>query len=195
MRRRSSLTEPPDDLTGFPTRRVTPRRTVWRIHRRENPPWWFCADLQCRFDLSAPQGTCYVAEEPLGAFVEVFTDVTLVAEEDIERRRLSAVHVPRTLRLADCTDAASRTFGCTGEIHTTVDYDLTQRWARAFSLASFDGIRYLVRHDPAQRRAGVALFGKAGEAEDWPDPETQLIDEDLLMEAARRFGIRVLPRP
>jgi hypothetical protein len=136
-----------------------------------------------------------VAEEPLGSFVEVFTDVTLVADEDIERRRLSALHVPRTLRLADCTQAASRSFGCTGEIHTTIDYELTQRWARALAAAGFDGIRYLVRHDPAQRRVGLALFGETGDAADWPDPRTEEIVEDLLLDAARRFGIRVLPRP
>ena len=139
MRRQPSLTEPPDELTGFPTRRLTPRRTLWRIHRKENSPWWFCADLECRFDLSEPQGTCYVAEDQLGSFVEVFTDVTLVAEEEVEQRSLSALHVPRTLRLANCTDPASRSFGCTGEIHTIVDYDLTQRWGRAFASAGFDG--------------------------------------------------------
>jgi hypothetical protein len=173
---------------------LTPRRTIWRIHLRENGPGWFCSDLECRFDLPAPKGTCYLAEDPLGSFVEVFTDVTLVAEGDVEQRRLSNLHVPKTVRLADCTDAASRKFGSTGEIHTTIDYDLTQRWARAFVAAGFDGIRYFVRHDPAQRRVGIALFGAAGEARDWPDPKTEEISDDLLLEVARRFGIRVLPR-
>ncbi|MGQ0670240.1 MAG: RES family NAD+ phosphorylase [Actinomycetota bacterium] len=195
MRRRRSLTEPPSELRWFPGRRLTPRRTLWRIHLNDRCPWWFCSDLECRFDLQAPQGTCYVAEDPLGSFVEVFTDVALVAEEDVERRRLSALHVPRTLRLADCTHEASRGFGCTGEIHTTIDYDLTQRWARAFAAASFDGIRYFVRHDPAQRRVGIALFGDAGEAGGWPEPTTEEIGEDLLMDVAGLFGIRVLPRP
>jgi hypothetical protein len=174
---------------------LTPRRTLWRIHLEEKGPWWFCRDLECRFDLQAPKGTCYVAEEPLGSFVEVFTDVSLVAEEDIERRRLSALHVPGTLRLADCTDEASRGFGCTGEIHTTIDYDLTQRWAQALAASGFDGIRYYVRHDPAQRRVGLALFGDAGEVRHWPDPTTDNIGEDLQLDAARRFGIHVLPRP
>lgn len=195
MRRRPSLIEPPSELGGFPARRLTPRRTLWRIHLKDNGPWWFCSDLECRFDLRVPAGTCYVAEEPLGSFVEVFTDVTLVAEEDVEKRRLSAIHVPTTLRLADCTDAGARRFGSTGEIHTTVDYDLTQRWAQALAASGFDGIRYLVRHDPAQQRVGLALFGNAGEATGWPEPTTEEIDEDLLLDAARRFGIQVLPRP
>lgn len=195
MRRRPSLTEPPSELGGFPIRRLTPRRTLWRIHLKDKGPWWFCSDLECRFDLQRPHGTCYVAEDPLGSFVETFTDVTLVAEQDVKQRRLSALHVPRTLRLADCTNAASRGFGCTGEIHTTIDYDLTQRWARAFVAASFDGIRYFVRHDPAQRRVGLALVGEAGEAKHWPDPTTKEIDENLLLDAARRFGIHILPRP
>jgi hypothetical protein len=195
VRRRPSLTEPSPDLGGFPARRSTPRRTLWRIHHKDNRPWWFCSDLECRFDLQAPQGTCYVAEDPLGSFVEVFTDVTVVADEDVERRRLSALHIPRTLRLADCTNEASRSFGCTGEIHTTVDYELTQRWAGAFSAAGFDGIRYYVRHDPAQRRVGIALFGDAGEAAHWPAPRTERIAEALLLDVTRRFGIHVIPRP
>lgn len=195
MRRRPSLTEPPSELGGFPVYRLTPRRTLWRINLKGKSPWWFCSDLECRFDLHTPRGTCYVAEEPLGSFAEVFTDVTLVAEEDVKQRRLSALRVPRTLRLADCTKAASRGFGCTGEIHTTIDYDLTQLWARALAAAGFDGIRYLVRHDPAQRKVGIALFGDGGEASHWPDPATEEIDEELLEAASRRFGIRVLPRP
>ena len=174
---------------------MTPRRTLWRIHLDKNGPWWFCSDLECRFDLPAPRGTCHLADHRLGAFVEVFTDVTLVAEEDVGRRVLSALRVPRTLQLADCTHEGSRGFGSTGEIHTTTDYDLTQRWARAFIAAGFDGIRYLVRHDPAQRRVGIALFGEGGEAGGWPEPTTEEISEDLLRDAARRFGIHVLPRP
>lgn len=174
---------------------MTPRRSLWRIHLQENHPWWFCHDLKSRFDLPAPEGTCYLAEDSLGSFLEVVTNLTLVAAADVERRRVSVLHVPRTLRLADCTDEASRGFGCTGEIHTTVDYDLTQRWARAFADAGFAGIRYPVRHDPAQRRIGIALFGEAGEARDWPDSTTEEIDDDLLLDVADRFGIRVLPRP
>ena len=195
MRGRPSLTDPPHDLEGFPKRRLTTRRTLWRIHRKENTPWWFCSDLECRFDLPAPKGTCYLAEEPLGAFVEVFNDVGLVTEDDIKQRRISALKVPRALRLADCTNAASRGFGCTGEIHTTVDYDLTQRWARALAEAGFDGVRYLVRHDPAQRRVGIAVFGEAGEARGWPRPRIEEMGERLVLDARRRFGIQVLPRP
>lgn len=195
MRRQRSLTKPPTDLQSFPTRRLTPRRILWRIHLKEHEPWWFYSDLECRFDLPAPSGTCYLAEDPLGSFVEVFTDVTLVAEADVDERKLAALHAPRSFKLADCTDERSRGFGCTGEIHTTVDYELTQEWARAFIDAGFEGVRYLVRHDPAQRRVGIALFGSAGEAEDWPKPRTEEINQGLLRDVARRFGIHVLPRP
>ncbi len=195
MRRRPSLSEPPADLAGFPTRRLTPRRTLWRIHRRGRDPWWFCSDLNCRFDLPAPMGTCYLAEDPLGSFVEVFTDVTLIAEDDVRGRRLSAVSVPKPVKLADCTDARSRAFGCTGEIHTSTDYGLTQRWAAALAGSGFHGVRYLVRHDPSQRRAGIGLFGEAGRPSAWPKPITEEIDEELVADAARSYGIHVLSRP
>ena len=34
----------------------------------------------------------------------------------------------------------------------------------------FAGVRYLIRHDPAQKLLGIALFSNAGvgESDDWP---------------------------
>ncbi len=192
---RSSLPEPPQDLRGFPSRILTPVRRLWRIHRADREPWWFCSDRECRFDLAPPAGTCYVAEDPLGSFVEVFQEVTVIAEEDVAARRLSELRVPQRMRLADCTSPRARGFGCTGEIHTTADYELTQKWASCLAEHGFDGIRHLVRHDRAQRRAGIALLGQAGAADAWPEPATGPIGEDLVARAARDFGIHVLPRP
>lgn len=192
---RRSLPEPPEGLSGFPTRILTPARKLYRIHRNEREPWWFCSDLECRLDLATPSGTCYLAESPLGSFVEVFQDVTLIAEQDIAARVLSALHVPRRMRLADCTSSRARRFGCTGEIHTTTDYELTQRWAVRFAREGFAGVRYLVRHDPAQRQVGIALFGKTGVARGWRHPSTAPIDDELLAGIAQLFGIHVLPRP
>jgi hypothetical protein len=194
-RARRSLSAPPEDLGSFPSRMLAPTKRLWRIHRAERKPWWFCSDGDCRFDLPAPAGTCYLSEQALGSFVEVFRDITLIAEEAIAARRLSRLNVPRRMRLADCTSSRARTFGCTGEIHTTADYELTQRWAAAFAQQGFDGLWYLVRHDPSQREVGVALFGETGMAKGWPEPSTEPIGEELLAGVGKHFGIHILSRP
>jgi hypothetical protein len=53
-------------------------------------------------------------------------------------------------------------FGVTAEVHTSSDRSLTQEWAAAFAAAGFDGVRSFVRHDPGQRRIGIAIFGRVG---------------------------------
>lgn len=94
------------------------------------------------------------------------------------------------------THSHSRGFGVTGEIHTTADYELTQAWADALHRAEFDGIRYLVRHDPAQNLVGIALFGLAGVHDDaLVEVATSPIPASLLDEARDHFGIMVLPTP
>jgi hypothetical protein len=51
-------------------------------------------------------------------------------------------------------------------------------------------VRFFVRHDPAQQRVGIALFGPTGEAA-WPVASTVEITVDLIIEVERQFGIRV----
>lgn len=163
-----------------------------RVHRAVRGPWWFSSGTRLRFDLTAPRGTCYVAEEALGAFVEAFQGLgVMIPREEILTRRVSTLAVPAPLTLADCTDPHARAFGVTAEIHSSVDRVLIQAWAAAFSATGFDGVRYLVRHDAAQRRVGFALFGSAGEAA-WPVASTNVLDADLLLGVGNEFGIRVL---
>lgn len=189
------LTPPPEDLSGFPTRVLTPARRLWRIHWADRDAWWFCSDLDHRFDLPSPLGTCHLAESPLGSFLEVFTEVRGIARDEIDARRLSELHVPSRIRLADCTSPRARGFGCTGEIHTTIDYELTQTWAAAFARAGFGGTRHYVRHDPSFALMGISLFGPGGRPKDRPKPETGDIPSEVISEAARRHGILVLPAP
>lgn len=186
---------PPADLRAFPSRRVRAGRRFARIHRRAFDARWFCSDLDCRFDLDPPRGTLYLGEEPLGAFLEVFRDVAVVDERDVEQRSLSMIPLPKGVRLADCTVEGARRFGCTGEIHAGLDYELTQRWAAAFAQAGFGGVRYFIRHDPRMRLIGVAVFGAEGEGTMWPEPEASGIPRALQEEAERRFGIRIMPSP
>jgi hypothetical protein len=146
-----------------------------------------------RFDLSSPRGTCYVAEEGLGAFVEAFQDWTgaILPVAELAARRLSLLSVPHPMTIADCPNARALSFGVTAEIHSSPDRALTQAWASAFARDGFDGVRFFVRHDPAQLRTGVALFGLAGEIA-WPARSTMAISAELLDNVEQQFGITVL---
>jgi hypothetical protein len=61
----------------------------------------------------------------------------------------------------------------------------------------FAGVRYLIRHDPAQKLLGIALFSNAGvgESDDWPSRREAPLSSSLIAEAHWRFGYRVLPTP
>jgi hypothetical protein len=190
----SPLAPPPADLAGFPRHRLLPSRALFRIHRAEHAPWWFSSDGAGRFDLASPAGTCYLAEDAVGAFVEVFRFTTIVPEIEVRERRLSTLRAPDGVVLANCAARRARAFGITAEIHTGPDYALTQVWAAAFATAGFDGVRYLLSHDPAQRCVGFALFGPGGRST-LPVHATDVIGRNLIDQARRRFGIRVLPAP
>jgi hypothetical protein len=115
----SPLGPPPGDLAGFPARDVPAGYPLFRIHRRGRAPWCFSHDRSGRFDLSPPRGTCYLAEEPLGAFVEVFRTTALVSE--VRARRLSVLRLDRPLVLANCTSRRVRAFDVTAAIHAGQD--------------------------------------------------------------------------
>lgn len=189
----SPLGLPPADLSGFPRHELRRSATLYEIHLVGQSPWWFSSDGSGRFDLSSPRGTCYLAEDPLGSFVEIFRDVGAVDQADINERRLSPLSVPQSVALADCTSSRARSFGLTAGIHSTEDYAKTQRWARAFAHHAYGGVRYLVSHDPSQRLVGVALFGDAGQRA-WPYKEMPILPH-LVLAARERFGIIVLPTP
>lgn len=186
------LAPPPAKLGTFPRRALRVATDLARIHPNDLGPWWFSSDGHGRFDLAPPNGTCYVALSPLGAFVEVFRGFTIVDSADIADRALSRLRIPREVVLADCTSPRARRFGVTGEIHSTADYAATQAWAEALRGAGFAGVRYLCGQNPSQREIGVALFGAAGEA-DWPVDESTPIAEQVLRDVEKRFGIYVLP--
>lgn len=205
----SPLSRPPEApgaFDHFPELVLASGTELVRIHRRGRSPWWFSGDGSGRFDLGPPsfpgRGTCYLAEDPLGAFVEVFRDLRVIPESELRRRALSRIARPRPLRLVDATARRARVFGVTGALHSSPDYDLTRAWAAAFAGAGFDGVRYLVSHDPAQELVGYALFGERSEAggppadpERWPPGEAGEIVFDLLHRARRELGLLAVPAP
>jgi hypothetical protein len=190
----SPLGLPPDNLSRFPAFGVDRRRSLYRIHRTVVGPWWFSGDGSGRFDLRDGRGSCYLADTPLGAFIEVFRVATVIPEAEVEARSLSSLVPPSRARLADCTVRTARRFGITGAIHTQPDYTVPQAWAEAFAAARFGGIRYRLSHDPAQRELGVCLFGDAGE-QSFPVRRTEPIPAQVIETARRKFGLVVAPTP
>lgn len=189
----------PGELAGFPRRTLRGGRTIHRMHRRDKGAWWFSHDGSARFDPTGTgMGVCYLAEDPLGAWVEVFRKTQLLAEADITGRRLMSVALDRDLRLANLTSRRALSYGVTASLGANEDYRASQQFALKALAAGFDGIRYLVRHDPAQKLYGIALFDPAGSAKPgdrrWPHP-SRAIPPELIARAEREFGYRVLPTP
>jgi hypothetical protein len=127
--------------------------------------------------------------------VEVFRKQMLLSEAEIRARCLFSVELGRPVRLADLTSRRALSFGLTASLGANQEYEASQAFAIEAVAAGFAGIRYLVRHDPAQRLYGVALFGGPGADPSWPRGTDRDIPEDVIAEARRSFGYRVLPRP
>ena len=180
---------PRGTLEAFPRRDV--RWPLHRIHEADRDPRWFSSDGRGRFDLPE-RGTCYLAEKPLGAFIEVFRGTGPVSAQVVAARALTTIRSSRRLTIADCTSGRARLFGVTAAIHATEDYERTQAWAAAFAEAGFDGVRYRLSQDPRARLNGVALFGGRRRL---PRGTTRSILEELVRAAEEAFGIRVMPTP
>lgn len=188
------LPAPPDDLPELPSAKLG-TELLWRIHAADVAPWFFDAGPDGRFNL-ADSGTCYLSEEPIGAFVEKFGRLLrpggVIPEPLVDMQRLSRLRPPKA-NVVDLTNPKVLGLaGLTAEIHTTTDYALTQSWALALRDAGYAGIRYKARHDPRGQLASIALFGS-----DKPPrsaAKTTTIPIDLIHEASTTFAITVLPR-
>lgn len=189
------LAEPPAELDDFPERTLPAGAHLWTVHPADRWAWVCSSGGDGRFDLAAPHGACYFSLEPLGALIECcFRETPEIDEGALRERRLSVMTTDVPLRLADFTNPRAFGYGVTAEIHCMPDYELTQRWARALHDAGFDGVHYLLRHDPSLSLAGVARFGREGERREWPAPRTEPFGEELLRQAVQRLGVRVRTR-
>ena len=184
---------PPDDLAGFPTWHVHAGTTLCRITTSGFGPWWFSSDARGRFDLPTPRGTCYLADDEVGALLEVLGPVEVVSPRWAARLSLWHLGLPRQCTAADTTVRPARGFGVTAELASMTPYVVPQAWAAAFAAAGHEGVRYRVRHDPAGSRA-LALFGAAGERR-WPRGRRQDVGERLLARLADETGVRVAALP
>jgi hypothetical protein len=170
-------------------------KSLWRIHAADVAPWFFDVGPDGRFNL-AEAGTCYLAEEPIGAFVEKFGRLLrpggVIPEPLLDSQRLSRLRPP-TASVVDLTDpAVLGLIGLTAEVHSTTDYDPTQGWALTFQEAGYAGIRYKARHDPRGQLVSIALFGS--DKTPRSAAKTTTIPTDLIHEASTTFAITVLPR-
>lgn len=163
-----SLPEPPPhtELFEFPYKNRAGIE-MWRICRAKyvDNPWFFASTDDGRFNLIEPYGTCYWAEDPIGAALETFLRGSatggVVSEDFVASRRLVRTQCP-SKQMADLNNRLARRYHVTLELCALPPpYGLTRRWATAFHAAGFDGIRWSLRHDPAATR-GLAFFGRAG---------------------------------
>jgi hypothetical protein len=185
--------------SGFPRRTLKATREIYRIHRTDSHPWWFSTNGSGRFDpIGTGFGACCLAERPLGAWVEVFRKAMLLAEAEVQNRALFTVALGRDFKLADLTSRRALQFGVVASVGANEDYTESQALAADAVESGFTGVRYLVRHDPAQQLYGIALFGKADtnpEAQGLPVGSDTPIPQQLVADAARLFSYRVLPSP
>ncbi|SFA80498.1 RES domain-containing protein [Nocardioides alpinus] len=175
---------PPRDaseLARFPSRTVD--GTWFRAHvdrgGRDRGCWWFASvrvgddpDACGRFDLPAPQGTCYVAStEEAAARERVGTQLrsvggresvlasVLVTPEGPVTVTATEVALARAANLA--VKPAQRWVDRSLSVGTGV-YSVTQAWAAAFREAELDGIVHPSRFTGGARVRSLAVFGRAG---------------------------------
>jgi hypothetical protein len=188
------LPAPPNDLPELPSAKLG-TKALWRIHAADVSPWFFDTSPNGRFNLS-DVGTCYLAEEPIGAFVEKFGRLLrpggVIPEPLVDAQRLSRLRPPK-VNVVDLTDPkVLGLIGLTAEIHSTVDYGLSQSWAVTLRDGGYAGIRYKARHDPGGQLVSIAIFGSGKPPRS--APRTTAVPVDLIHEAAATFAITVLPR-
>jgi len=183
----------PDDLAGFPVWHVHAGTVLCRVTTSGLGPWWFSSGGAGRFDLAPPRGTCYLADDEVGALLEVLGPVVVVSSSWAGRLSMWHLGLPHQCSAADTTVRAARGFGVTAELASMTPYALPQRWAAAFAATGHQGVRYRVRHDPGGSRA-LALFGATGERR-WPRGRRQRIGPTLLGRLAAEAGVRVAPLP
>ena len=167
-RQRPSLRPPAalENLHGFPQFLLADKRPIFRLVRDGLGPWWFSSSLNGRFDLPAPEGTCYLASDELGAILEHLGPELLpggcVPASLLTGRHVRELRVPRPFRLADSLRERAVRW-VTAELSTLVPYGMAQAWARAFRGAGYEGVRYSTRHSTSRRRESYALFDASGE--------------------------------
>ena len=185
----------PDKL---PERRLGAGTKLYRLYRQTTgTPWHFASGGEGRFDPTGASGVgiCYWAEDPLGAWVEVYRTKTILTQAEVDERRLATLTIAEETTVIDLTLRKGLAAGVTATLATGSDYSDSQ--ALATSVAPrVDGIRWRARHDLAQKLISVGLFGPEGPRPGHdPAPRGEPIPLSLVKDAESAFGYIVLPRP
>lgn len=181
------------DVRDFPSLILPAGEEIYRIHWADLSPWWFSHDGSQRFDLPGPYGTCYLADQPMGAFLETLTRFVVIPAADVAARRMATITVASDLRLADCHAPAAAGYGVNATTSAGYPYEtVSHPWARRFWRAGFDGIRYGAAHHPALGEVSYALFGRSDVANSHGVYGSGPIHGDLLGQAQTVFGFRVV---
>ena len=192
-RQRLGLRKPAADITGFPVRRLRRQTPLYRAHHRDFGAWWFASDPGGRFNLAAPNGTCYLAVDEETALRERLGPTTgIVSYGWADETRVSVLEVQRGGRLADTCHHRAPRFGMTREVATYAgrSYALTRLWASKFHALGLRGIVYESRFTTIAKPNASAVFDTAG-AKAWPEDRSPATG----VEACRRAGMTVLPPP
>lgn len=186
---------PPLSTEGIPAGRVTVTQWFREHGYRSGAPdggCWYFATLPVdpatggRFDVPAPDGTCYFANRPLFAALERvgrFTAQHKPVPADLVGGRIvtkvDTSSLPGTVANLVAKRAATH-FGITGELFTMPDYSVPQAWADALHQAGHKALVYTPRFSPHGR--AIAVFGPQG-----PQPQPTASTQSLrdLLRAAR----------
>lgn len=186
------------DPGKLPERRLGAGTKLYRLYRQATgTPWYFASGGEGRFDPIGVKGVgiCYWAEDPLGAWVEVYRTKTILTQAEIDERRLATLAIADETTVIDLTQRKGLAAGVTATLTAGHDYSHSQ--ALAASVAPrVGGIRWRARHDLAQKLILVGLFGPEGPRDiDEPAPRDEPIPLSLVEDAESTFGYTVLPRP
>lgn len=186
------------DPDKLPERRLGTGTKLYRLYRHATgTPWYFVSGGEGRFDpIGAPDlGICYWAEDPLGAWIEVFRTKTTLTQAEVDERRLATLTLTDEVMVIDPTQRRSLAAGVTAALTSGHDYSDSQALASSVALL-VGGIRWRARHDLAQKLISVGLFGPDGfQPEHLPAPVSEPIPLNLVEDAESTFGYTVLPRP
>lgn len=190
-RQHLALTGPPADLDGFPHR--TADGTWYRAHRADRGGWWYASDGSGRFDLTPPDGTCYLdsdtdvaVRERLG---ETLVHAGMVSAVEADRMVVSRLLLDTVL--ADTTCQQATRYGITRELATITGYRLPQQWAAALHTAGWPGLCYWRRFSPGPACRAAAVFGPAGADNQTPGDPAPVSGRD----ACAQSGIAVYGIP
>ena len=193
---------PPSSLDGFPARAFDTGAVLFRAHLAERAPWWFGNDGGGRFDLTAPEGTCYTALDAVSAVRErlgpVLGSRAALPETTLADVVVSRLRLPERRRAADLQSRSAARFGVTRELESMVPYAVPQAWAHAFAGAGFGAVSYGPRFTPGECTA-VALFGSEGlaswEGDPSPVPAQEISDDVRSWPTPRRADLSVVRPP